>query len=216
MEARGDSFRALFLIGLKEGVFPRAIREDPLLSDDLRRLLRDPGGYWILPKREGYDEEKLLFALLAGSARERLYLLYSRSREDGRAEVPSLYLRELARAAGLSLEDAERVPRPPLEKWEGEKGLTEREAGLSDMLQGRLSPGARPWRETIDRASRLFGGGPPGPHDGLAGRTPLSGVGLSGAFPRAPWRKWRNVPSGFSWNRSWACGRSRSFLKAAR
>ena len=48
MEARGEGFGVLFLVGLKEGVFPRMVREDPLLNDDLRRILRDPGGYCCL------------------------------------------------------------------------------------------------------------------------------------------------------------------------
>lgn len=169
MEARGESFRVLFLVGLKEGVFPRVVREDPLLSDDFRRLLRDPGGYWILPKWEGHDEEKLLFTLLVSAAQEKLYLMYSRSREDGRAEVPSLYLRQLARAAGLDLEAAERLPRPPLEKW---KALSPRllmpsEAALVDILENRSPPGG--WGELARRAEALVAWGSPGPWDGMVG-----------------------------------------------
>ncbi|MBL0059734.1 MAG: exodeoxyribonuclease V subunit gamma [Elusimicrobia bacterium] len=170
MEARGESFGALFLVGLKEGVFPRVVREDPLLGDDLRRILRDPGGYWILPKLEGYDEEKLLFTLLVSSAREKLYLLYSRSREDGRAEVPSLYLRELARAAGMSLDEAERLPRPPLEKWNAvPRGLlTVQEAGLADLLEARPLSGE--WGRIVQRAAKISAWAGPTGVDGLVGR----------------------------------------------
>jgi superfamily I DNA/RNA helicase len=170
MEARGEEFGALFLIGLKEGVFPRVVREDPLLGDDLRRILRDPGGYWILPKLEGYDEEKLLFTGLVSSAREKLYLLYSRSREDGRAEVPSLYLRELARAVGLSLDESERLPRPPLEKWNAvPRGLlTVQEAGLADLLAPRPLSGE--WGRIVQRAARISSWAGPTGVDGLVGR----------------------------------------------
>lgn len=155
MEARGERFGVLFLVGLKEGVFPRVVREDPLLNDDLRRILRDPGGYWILPKREGYDEEKLLFTLLVSSVKEKLYLLYPRSGVDGRAEIPSLYLRGLARAAGISLEDAERLPRSPLEKWSAVSPslLTVQEAALTDVL-GHGSVSGK-FGEIVTRAARL-------------------------------------------------------------
>ena len=35
-QARGLSFRAIFLLGMNEKVFPRLIREDPFLSDAAR------------------------------------------------------------------------------------------------------------------------------------------------------------------------------------
>ncbi|MBL0349882.1 MAG: PD-(D/E)XK nuclease family protein [Elusimicrobia bacterium] len=170
MEARGERFRWLFLIGLNEGVFPRAVSEDPLLTDDLRRVLRDPGGYWILPKMEGYDEEKLLFGLLAGSAREGLTAVYARSREDGRAEIPSLYLRELARATGHSLEAADQIPRSPRRKWNDlpSEALTPEEAGLVDLLDGRSPPAE--WKTLVARAGALASWGPPILQDGLVGR----------------------------------------------
>lgn len=120
MDARGESFRVLFLLGLQEGSFPRQIREDPLLPDGVRQALRDAAGYRLQPKLGGYDEERLLFHLLATSASERLYCVYQRSDEDGKALVPSLYLRDLCAAAGRDLESCvqRRVPRQPLVKLE--------------------------------------------------------------------------------------------------
>lgn len=170
MEARGERFGVLFLLGLKEGVFPRVVREDPLLNDDLRRILRDPGGYWILPKREGYDEEKLLFTLLVSSVKDKLYLLYSRSGVDGRAEIPSLYLRGLARAAGISLEDAERLPRSPLEKWSAVSSslLTVQEAALVDLLNNQ--PVSGKFGEMASRSALLSSWTTPTGIDGIVGR----------------------------------------------
>jgi hypothetical protein len=40
-EARGRSFEALFVVGLARDVFPRSVREDPLLPDPLRERVRD-------------------------------------------------------------------------------------------------------------------------------------------------------------------------------
>ena len=170
MDARGESFDTLFLLGLNEGVFPRAVREDPLLTDEARRLLRDPGGYWILPKTEGYDEEKLLFVVLVGAARRRLWLSYSRSGPDGRTESPSLYLREFLRATGRGFDEIERVPRAPLEKWNAVPAavLTPLEAGLADVLEKRRPPVV--WADFIQRgAEGLSLEGNPAFH-GTAGR----------------------------------------------
>ena len=55
------------MIGLQRGAFPRRVGEDSLLTDALRRALRD-----VLPdlpvKSEGHDEERFLFAQLTGAA----------------------------------------------------------------------------------------------------------------------------------------------------
>ena len=116
--ARGIPFQALFLVGMNEGVFPRTIREDPFLRDHARRVLETDLGYKISSKLAGYDEEKLLFALLSGSVSDRLFLglglrppfprarsptafnSYQRSDAAGRPLAPSWYLREVDAAPG--------------------------------------------------------------------------------------------------------------------
>jgi ATP-dependent helicase/nuclease subunit B len=98
MAARGIPFRVLFLIGLNEGLFPRTIREDAFLRDRSRRIFAQVLGYKVSEKLAAFDEEKLLFSLLAEAARERLYCLYQRSDESGRALSPSWYLDELRQA----------------------------------------------------------------------------------------------------------------------
>ncbi len=67
VEARARTWEHLFVLGMNRDVFPRIIREDPLLPDRLRRqalsLLPD------LPIKEvGYDEERYLFAQLLSSS----------------------------------------------------------------------------------------------------------------------------------------------------
>lgn len=94
MAARGLSFRALFVIGLNEKIFPRVIREDAFLRDRDRRALAETLGYKIDEKLAGYDEEQLLFALLRQAARERLYLLYQRADADGRVLAPSPFVQD--------------------------------------------------------------------------------------------------------------------------
>lgn len=138
MDARGESFRAVILLGLKEKSFPRQIQEDPILREPVRAALRHPAGYWIRPKRDGYEEERLLFHLCAAAARDKLVCVYPRSDESGKAEVPSLYLRELCRAAGVALSSARRLPRLPFEKLESEplERLSPREATLRLFAAG--------------------------------------------------------------------------------
>ncbi len=86
-EARGRTFEHLFVPGLNRDVFPRGIREDPLLSDDLRRILQR-----VLPdvpvKRAGFDEERYLFAQLL-SASPAVVLSWQTADDDGKPVSPS-------------------------------------------------------------------------------------------------------------------------------
>jgi ATP-dependent helicase/DNAse subunit B len=69
MSARAIPFRVLFVTGMNEKVFPRNIREDPLLRDPVRQVMERVLGYKIEEKLNGFEEEKLLFYLLVNSAK---------------------------------------------------------------------------------------------------------------------------------------------------
>jgi hypothetical protein len=92
-DARSLTFDHLFLLGLNRDLFPRAVREDPLLPDDLRRLLRR-----VLPdtpiKSRGHDEERYLFAQLV-SASPRVTLAWQSVDDDGKPRAPSPLLARL-------------------------------------------------------------------------------------------------------------------------
>ncbi len=94
MQARGMAFPVLFVLGVNEGVFPRSIREDPLLLDLQRRVLETVLGYKVGEKLAGYQEEKLLFIMTVCSARDKLYIFYHRSDDLGHPVAPSGYLNE--------------------------------------------------------------------------------------------------------------------------
>ncbi|HEV7785281.1 MAG TPA: PD-(D/E)XK nuclease family protein, partial [Thermoanaerobaculia bacterium] len=87
VEARARTFDHLFLIGLNRDVFPRTVREDPLLPDELRRVLQR-----VLPdvpvKRAGFDEERYLFAQLL-SAGISVTLSWQAADDDGKPLAPS-------------------------------------------------------------------------------------------------------------------------------
>jgi ATP-dependent helicase/nuclease subunit B len=135
MAARGIPFRTLFILGLNEGMFPRTVREDAFLRDRHRRVLQTVLGYKVAEKLSAFDEEKLIFTLLVGAARERLYCLYQRSDETGRALAPSWYLAELRRA--LQCEE-KTIPRGIVEKG-GIEPFDRSELLLPEELAIRLS-----------------------------------------------------------------------------
>lgn len=111
MAARGLPFKALFILGLNDKVFPRYIREDAFLRDRHRRVLDATLGFKIDEKLAGYDEESLLFALLCRAARSRLYLSFQRADDAGRALAPSPYLWDIVRPSGFDTQATDMIPR---------------------------------------------------------------------------------------------------------
>ncbi|MFQ5894611.1 MAG: PD-(D/E)XK nuclease family protein, partial [Nitrospinota bacterium] len=107
MDARGTRFRAVLLPGLGAGRFPSLGRQDPLLPDEARRAMDGDSehGLPLLPlKGERWAEERLLFWLALGAAREHLVLSYpSRDPLQGREKLPSLFLLHLASALGAPM-----------------------------------------------------------------------------------------------------------------
>jgi ATP-dependent helicase/nuclease subunit B len=94
-QARGRSFRVVFVPGLAERVVPQRPREDPLLLDARRRAL-DPA---LVGQKERGDAERLLLKIAIGAASERLYLSYPRlDVSETRARVPSFYALDVMRA----------------------------------------------------------------------------------------------------------------------
>jgi hypothetical protein len=94
MEARARTFEALFLLGLNRDVFPRTIRQDPLLPDFVRRAMSA-----ALPdipvKATGYEEERYLFAQLL-SASPLVTLSWQVTTDEGRDCARSTLVERLA------------------------------------------------------------------------------------------------------------------------
>ncbi|HXU43937.1 MAG TPA: PD-(D/E)XK nuclease family protein [Thermoanaerobaculia bacterium] len=97
-EARARTFEHLFVLGVNRDAFPRPIREDALLPDSLRRVLRR-----VLPdvpeKRGGFDEERYLFAQLL-SAAPAVTLSWQSTDEDGKVRAPSPLVERIGLTAG--------------------------------------------------------------------------------------------------------------------
>ena len=94
-QARGRTFRVVFVPGLAERVVPQRPREDPLLLDDTRRVVDAA----LVTLAERGAAERLLLKIAIGAASERLYLSYPRlDVSETRARVPSFYALDVERA----------------------------------------------------------------------------------------------------------------------
>jgi CRISPR/Cas system-associated exonuclease Cas4 (RecB family) len=102
-QARGRTFRAVFVPGLAERVVPQRPREDPLLLDTVRRGITDAG---LAMQDDRAAAERLLLKLAIGAASERLYLSYPRlDVAETRARVPSFYALDVMRAITGAIPD---------------------------------------------------------------------------------------------------------------
>jgi ATP-dependent helicase/nuclease subunit B len=96
VQARGLTFKAVFIPGLAERVFPTAIRQDPFLNDQERAELNaiSRGALYLSARSERLSEEALLFELARASARDELVCSYPRFEEGtGKERIPSSFLR---------------------------------------------------------------------------------------------------------------------------
>jgi CRISPR/Cas system-associated exonuclease Cas4 (RecB family) len=107
-DARGRTFRVVFVPGLAERLFPQRPRQDPLLLDEARRAL--PGWHRCLDDRAA--DERLLLRVAVGAAEERIHFSYPRLEvAQSRPRVPSFYALDVMRAATGRVPDYERLLR---------------------------------------------------------------------------------------------------------
>jgi ATP-dependent helicase/DNAse subunit B len=144
MPARGLSFRAVFIPGLVERSFPASPRQDPLLLDPERQAmnqdLKEKGHVPL--KRYRFAEEKLLFTLALGAAREKLVLSYPRlDPSTGRERIPSFFLLRVGEALcgeAMDYSRLERIPqygRVPLSRLAPEDSAEAVDEGEFDLSQ---------------------------------------------------------------------------------
>ena len=94
-QARGRTFRVVFVPGLAERIVPQRPREDPLLLDQQRRAIDQA----LVDQEQRGSAERLLLKIAIGAARERVYLSYPRlDVAETRARVPSFYALDVMRA----------------------------------------------------------------------------------------------------------------------
>ena len=95
-QARGRTFRVVFVAGLAERMFPQKPHEDPMLLDD---EMRTPLGAGLAVQLDRGRTERLLLRLAIGTPTERLWLSYPRlDIAESRPRVPSFYALDIMRA----------------------------------------------------------------------------------------------------------------------
>lgn len=151
--SRGLSFRAVILPTLEEGVFPRRATQDPLLLDEERQALSkrfaragEPG--LPCPTRRAAAEERLLFHLACGAARETLVFSCPRFEDASETEIVA----STAWRGALELMHGAALPKGDPRKMKDLAPLFfERDASPLDLAE---------WdRARITRAAREAGGG---------------------------------------------------------
>ncbi|RYM06151.1 helicase-exonuclease AddAB subunit AddB [Sporolactobacillus sp. THM7-7] len=94
---RSSELKAVFLLGVNEGLIPANPREEGLFSDEDRSLLESRGVH-VADNGEGQmaEENELVFRALT-LPKNRLYLSYPLASEDGETLTPSLLINRLRR-----------------------------------------------------------------------------------------------------------------------
>lgn len=91
MNLRGQSFKAIIILGLNEGQLPACVSEDPIFKDSWRGSL-DKIGYNVKISAQRYWEEKLFFYIALSAARDKAVLIYERCDNEGKLKIDSIYL----------------------------------------------------------------------------------------------------------------------------
>jgi hypothetical protein len=102
---RARRFRAVFLCGLQEGEFPRLVRPEPFLGDDVRAELYDIDRLALRAQADALAEERYLFYSAISRAEERVFLSYRVSDEEGNPTLPSFFVSEVRRLFGPELDE---------------------------------------------------------------------------------------------------------------
>ncbi len=101
-KVRGARVRFLFCAGLQDGAFPARGGLDPLLGPERRAAL----GFPALRRRDAAEEERFLFHACVSRPRERLYLSWRSSDENGAALSRSPFVDEVTDLVALGSEEA--------------------------------------------------------------------------------------------------------------
>lgn len=90
--SRQPNIRAAILLGFNEGQYPSEVREDAVLNDDDRRVLRGVGARVGAAARDRVLDESLLAYIALTRASERLLITFAVRADDGAELRPSPYL----------------------------------------------------------------------------------------------------------------------------
>jgi ATP-dependent helicase/DNAse subunit B len=88
--------RALFCLGLQEGVFPAAAKPEPFLGDDERRAINSASGLRLALHEDALNVERLFFYAAVSRPTDLLGLSWHAASDDGAPVVRSLLVDDVA------------------------------------------------------------------------------------------------------------------------
>lgn len=103
-QIRGCFYDVVIFTGLQEGLFPATVREDPRLSDDLRKLLQLP----LLHER--VKEEAFLFLQVLEACSKHAIIIFMDSDSSGKPLQISQFVDDLKRIMGVSVQHENSSP----------------------------------------------------------------------------------------------------------
>ena len=95
--SRNPDLRAVFLIGVNEGLFPKPAKERLLLNDSERETLSESGLHLGMTSAWNLGAEQFYGYIACTRARESLTITYSETGLDGEPLNPSLFITQLER-----------------------------------------------------------------------------------------------------------------------
>ena len=125
--SRFDNKRAVFVIGVNDGVYPMRMDYEGLITDVERGWFADVDAELSPTSKHRLLQEAFLIYRAFSSPTDRLYVTYSSSDEESKALLPSLYinrLHKLFEVDGVKTLKHQRVLNDPIEELEPTNALS--------------------------------------------------------------------------------------------
>ncbi len=138
---RARRVRALFCLGLQEGVFPAPTKPEPFLGDDERRAINAASGLRLRLHEDALNIERLFFYAAVSRPTELLALSWHAAGDDGAPSVRSLLVDDVADLLTEGWADHPRRRELGAAGWPAANAPTEREAA---RFSAAAAPPAQP------------------------------------------------------------------------
>jgi len=138
---RARRVRALFCLGLQEGVFPAPTKPEPFLGDDERRAINAASGLRLRLHEDALHVERLFFYAAVSRPTELLALSWHAAGDDGAPSVRSLLVDDVADLLTEGWAEHPRRRELGAAGWPAVAAPTEREAA---RFSAAAAPPAQP------------------------------------------------------------------------
>lgn len=128
--SRFENMKAIFVIGVNDGVYPMRMDAGGLLSDDERESFKTADFELAPSLKSRLMQESFLFYRAISSPSERLYITFANADEEGKGKLPSIYINRLHKLFEIERDGemvrtlpVDRVLIDPIEEVNGENAL---------------------------------------------------------------------------------------------